>query len=165
MARQQGLGIDMKKYLSIGIAVVLALVITFATVKKVSPVGWGMWGTTNVSSGVALKGHDPVAYFNSAIATVGNSEHSFDFADATWHFANAENRELFAANPTRYAAQFGSFCAFAVSKGFTADIDPEAWHIEADQLYVFADQSVRDDWVAGLASGTLTASEENWKKR
>jgi len=153
------------KYVSIGIAVVLALVITFATVKKVSPAGWGMWGTTNSTSGVALQGHDPVAYFESRNATLGSSEHSFEFADATWHFSNAENRELFAADSDRYAPQYGGFCAFAMSKGFTADIDPEAWHIEADNLYVFADRNVRDDWVAGLESGTLAASEENWKKR
>jgi hypothetical protein len=153
------------KYVYTGIIVIVVLVASFMTVKKVSPVGWGWWGTTNVSAGVALKGSDPVAYFETASTVAGDPAHSYEWADATWQFSSAENRELFAADPARYAPQFGSFCAFAMSKGFTADIDPEAWHIETDQLYVFADQSVRDDWVAGLASGTLTASEENWKKR
>ena len=63
------------------------------------------------------------------------------------------------------APQFGGFCAFAVSKGFTADPTPEAWHIEDGKLYVFADQNVRDDWVATLAEGSLERSQKNWAKR
>lgn len=153
------------KYVYIGIAVIVLLVGTFATVKKVSPASWGWWGTTNTASGVALQGHDPVAYFDSAAPIAGSDEFSHDWADATWHFASADNRDRFAANPDQYAPQFGAFCAFAMSKGFTADSSPDAWHIEGGQLYVFADHNVRDDWVAGLDDGSLTASEESWSRR
>ncbi len=53
----------MKKWLIIGVSVLVLLVGTFMTVKKVSPVGWGWWGDINTSEGVALKGYDPVEYF------------------------------------------------------------------------------------------------------
>jgi hypothetical protein len=153
------------KYVYTGVAVVIVVFAVFMGVKKVSPVSWGWWGTTNVSSDVALKGHDPVAYFAASEPLAGDPDIAHEWADATWHFSSTENRDLFAANPEKFAPQYGSFCAFAMSKGFTADIAPDAWHIEDGRLYVFADQNVRDEWVAGLAGGTLAASEESWKKR
>ena len=153
------------KYLYIAIVAIAVLVVAFATVKKVSPVGWGFWGTTNTSAGVALKGHDPVAYFRDSAATKGSPELTHEWADATWHFASAENRDAFAEDPQKFAPQFGGFCSFAVGKGFTADTDPDAWHIENEKLYVFADKNVRDEWVEGLGTGTLETSESNWAKR
>ena len=153
------------KYVYIGITVIIVLVGSVATVKKVSPVSWGWWGTTNTSSGVALHGHDPVAYFDGAAAELGSADFSHTWADATWHFQSADNRDRFAADPEQYAPRYGSFCAFAMSKGFTAEIDADAWHIENDRLYVFADKNVRDDWVEGLPDGSLEASEKSWAKR
>lgn len=153
------------KYVYIGIAVIVVLVGAFMTVNKVSPVGWGWWGTTNTSSGVALHGYDPVAYFEESGPVPGDADYAYDWADATWHFASAANRDRFGADPARYAPQFGGFCTFAVSKGFTADVSPEAWHIADDKLYVFADRNVRDDWVASLADGSLEASEAGWSSR
>ena len=154
----------MKKLLIAGI-VLIALVATFATVKRVSPLSWGIWGTTNTTEGVALHGMDTVTYFAVAGPEEGSSEFSFAWADAEWHFVSAENRDMFAADPERYAPQFGGFCAFAASKGFTAQPAPEAWHIEDQHLYLFADEDVRDEWVAGLPDGSLTRSQDNWAKR
>ena len=45
---------------------------------------------------------------------------------ATFLFANAENRDLFAADPEQYAPRYGGYCAYAVSEGHTANIDQEA---------------------------------------
>lgn len=147
------------------VAVLLVLVVTFATVKRVSPLSWGLWGTTNTNSGIALEGFDAVSYFSDSGPTQGGVEFSYDFADAQWQFSTAENRDLFAADPEKYAPEFGGFCAFAASKGFTAHPAPEAWHVENGRLYVFADENVRDEWVAGLPDGSLDRSEENWAKR
>jgi YHS domain-containing protein len=155
----------MKKWLIIGLGVFVVLVGSFMTVKKVSPLAWGWWGTYNTSSELALQGYDPVSYFTDDQPVPGSAEYSYDWGDATWQFASAENLTLFEQNPAEYAPQFGGFCAFAASKGFTADIAMDAWHVEAGKLYVFADQNVRDDWVAALGEGSLEASTENWAKR
>lgn len=154
----------MKNKILIGLGVVIVMVGTFSIVKKVSPVGWGLWGSYNTSSQVALKGYDPVSYFNSEQPVMGNAEFSYDWGDATWLFATAENKTLFAEDPAGYAPQFGGFCSFALSKGFTADISPDAWHIEDGKLYVFADQNVREDWVATIGEGSLEKSTANWAK-
>ena len=137
----------------------------FAGVKKVSPVSWGMWGNYNTSAGLALKGYDAVAYIQDGQATPGESQYSYDWGDATWQFANADNMALFESDPESYAPQFGGFCSFAASKGFTADISPDAWHVVDGKLYVFADKDVQADWVAGIGEGTLEASSSNWAKR
>ena len=155
----------MIKYVGIAIVLILVAVGGFATMKKISPVSWGWWGTTNTESGVALRGYDPVAYFEQETPVLGSDELTHEWGDATWHFASVENQQRFSANSEQYAPQFGGFCAFAASKGFTADPDPEAWHIEDGKLYVFADLKVRDEWVSGLAEGSLVRSQENWVKR
>ena len=149
----------------IAIVGILVLVVgTFATVKKVSPISWGMWGNYNTASGIALKGYDPVAYIQNSEAMPGNSEFTVTWGDADWQFASAENMTLFEQDPEAYAPQFGGFCSFAASKGFTADISPDAWHVHDGKLYVFADKNVQDDWVAGIDDGTLEASIANWDK-
>ena len=58
---------------------------------------------------VAIKGYDTVAYFKEGRAVKGKSEFSHSWNEATWHFKNADNRELFAANPDHFAPQFGGY--------------------------------------------------------
>ena len=95
----------------------------------------------------------------------GDSEFSYEWGDATWQFSSADNMALFIQDPESYAPQFGGFCSFAVSKGFTADISPDAWHINDGKLYVFMDKKVQAEWVSGIADGTLEASSTNWETR
>ncbi len=155
----------MKKWVISIVGILVIVVGVFLVAQKVSPVSWGMWGNYNTSSGLALKGYDPVAYVQDARAKPGNNQFTYDWGDATWQFASADNMALFIQNPESYAPQFGGFCSFAVSKGFTADISPDAWHINDGKLYVFADKNVQADWVAGIGDGTLKASATNWEKR
>ena len=145
--------------------IIVVVIGAFLIVKKVSPVSWGMWGNYNSSSGVALKGYDPVAYFQNQEATQGSEEFSLDWGGTTWQFVDADSKALFEQNPDAYAPEFGGYCSFAVGKGFTADISPDAWHINAGKLYVFADKKVRDEWVGGIGYGTFEASAENWENR
>jgi YHS domain-containing protein len=59
--------------------------------------------------GVAIKGYDTVAYFTEGLAVKGKSKFSHTWNDAKWHFSSGENRDLFAANPERYAPQYGGY--------------------------------------------------------
>jgi len=59
--------------------------------------------------GVALGGTDPVAYFVDNRPVQGKARHAFEWNGATWHFATAQNRDSFAAEPDRYAPQYGGF--------------------------------------------------------
>ncbi len=80
---------------------------------------------------------------------------------AKWHFASAENRDLFIRNPEEYAPKYGGYCAFAVSVGTTADIDPEEWNIVAGKLYLNLSKKIRDKWSKDIP-GNIKKADENW---
>lgn len=61
------------------------------------------------SFGVAIKGYDPVAYFTEGQAVKGKKEFEYEWEDAKWWFASAAHRDLFAADPERYAPKYGGF--------------------------------------------------------
>ncbi|RJG41624.1 YHS domain-containing (seleno)protein [Mesorhizobium sp. DCY119] len=94
---------------------------------------------------VAIKGYDPVAYFTQNRAVEGSAKYSYHWLGATWHFASAENRDLFAGEPAKYAPQYGGYCADGVSLGtVTTNIDPKAWRIIEGKLYISYDPGAAD---------------------
>ncbi|MBX2856835.1 MAG: YHS domain-containing protein [Rhodobacteraceae bacterium] len=113
--------------------------------------------------GLALNGYDPVAYFTEGRPVEGASEHAAEWNGAEWRFASAANREAFLADPEKYAPQFGGYCAWAVSRGYTASTDPDAWEIVGDKLYLNYSLSVRDQWRQDRA-GNIAKGERNWPK-
>jgi YHS domain-containing protein len=112
---------------------------------------------------VAIEGTDPVAYFTAGKPIAGSSEFEHEWMGATWRFASAANRDLFAADPQKYAPQYGGYCAWAVSQGYTAKIDPEAWTIVGDRLYLNYSKEVRTQW-SGDIPGNITKGDANWPK-
>ena len=109
----------------------------------------------------AIKGYDPVAYFEASKPVKGQKDITYQWHGATWHFANAANREAFQANPEAYAPQFGGYCAYAVSEGYTAKIEPEAWKIVDGKLYLNYNLSIQQKWEATQAERIKNA-EANW---
>ena len=145
----------------IGLAIVGVMVAVLA-VKRISPMAWGWYGPVNAPGGVAIGGYDPVAYHKSGQPTAGNPGFAITWGGARWLFATAENRSLFEGNQEKYAPQFGGFCGFAASKGFTAKTDPTAWRIEQGRLYLFNDHAFRDRWVSELGQGVINRGERAW---
>jgi YHS domain-containing protein len=118
---------------------------------------------TTLLGGLAVDGYDPVAYFTEGKPVEGKKEHSFEWEGATWRFASAANRDLFAAAPEKYAPQYGGYCAWAVSQGYTADADPEAWKIVDGKLYLNYDKKVQAKWETDIP-GLIKKGDENWPK-
>lgn len=112
-------------------------------------------------NGLALKGYDPVAYFTQSHPVKGLPAYSATHNGATFLFATAENRDAFIAAPARYAPQFGGYCAWAVGHGYTADIDPQAWHIDNNKLYLNYNRSVQTMWLKDKAKWIADA-DRNW---
>ena len=54
------------------------------------------------------KGYDPVAYFTDGKAVKGDPAIAFEWDEGRYHFASQKNRDLFAAEPDRYAPRFGA---------------------------------------------------------
>ena len=122
-------------------------------------------GVVNASSftGTAIEGVDPVAYFTQGKPVEGKSALSHDWMDATWYFASAENRDRFAADPEKYAPQYGGYCAWAVAQGYTAKIDPEAWKIVDGKLYLNYSKDVQAQWARDVP-GNISKGDANWPK-
>ena len=86
---------------------------------------------------LAIKGYDPVAYFTDGRPVPGLSDFEYVWDDHVYRFASVEHRNMFKADPVRYAPQFGNFCAMALAKGQVVVADPENWLISDGKLYVF----------------------------
>ena len=86
---------------------------------------------------LAIKGFDPVAYFTVGSATRGLAEIEYEWDGYRYRFSRAEHRELFKADPVRYAPQFANFCAMALTRGELDEANPESWLISEGQLYIF----------------------------
>ncbi len=111
--------------------------------------------------GVAIEGNDPVAYFTDAKAVNGFSKFSHQWKGAEWRFKNAANRDAFAKTPGKYAPAFGGYCAWAVSQGYTAGIDPEAWTIHEGTLYLNYSKNIQKQWAQDI-SGNIAKGRRNW---
>lgn len=111
--------------------------------------------------GLAMKGYDPVAYFVSGQPARGAADVQYQWNGATWRFSNAQNRELFVRDPEKYAPQFGGYCAWAVSRGYTADGDPEAWKIVDGRLYLNYSKRVQRMWEQDIP-GNIEKARANW---
>jgi hypothetical protein len=115
------------------------------------------------SSGTAIKGYDSVAYFTEGRAMKGKKEFAFSWQDIRWYFANAAHRDMFGANPKRYAPQFGGFCAMGMTRGKMFVADPEAWTIVDGKLYIKFNKTTRDRWRPNKAEN-IKKAEKNWAK-
>ena len=86
---------------------------------------------------LAIKGYDPVAYFRLGKPTRGQPNIEYVWDERRYRFSSTENRELFRADPVRYAPQFPNFCAMSLTRGEIVDANPEYWVISDGKLYMF----------------------------
>ena len=112
----------------------------------------------------AIRGVDPVAYFElqpGDKALAGLDEFTYQYNGALWKFASAENRDAFIANPEKYSPQYGGYCAFAVSHGFTKPVNVDAWKIVDGKLYLNLNKRVKRKWEKDQAAAIVRA-DDNW---
>ena len=117
----------------------------------------------NAEGGVAVRGTDVVAYVTEGRPVAGRAEFTHAWRGADWRFASAANRNRFAADPERPAPADGGFCAYAVSEGYTAPIDPVAWRIVDGRLYLNYDRSVQRRWERDIP-GRIARADANWPR-
>ena len=118
---------------------------------------------TGTLSDLAVSGYDPVAYFTEGKPVEGSAAFEHKWKGATWRFANAKNLEAFKADPEAYAPQYGGYCAWAVSQGYTASADPSAWRIVGKKLCLNYNREVQQNWEKD-AAGNIVKADGNWPK-
>jgi YHS domain-containing protein len=118
---------------------------------------------TGTLSSLAVEGYDPVAYFTDGKPVEGKSDFEYEWNGATWRFASQEHLDTFKADPEAYAPQFGGYCAWAVSQGYTASAVPEAWRIVDGKLYLNYSKGVQSKWSQDIP-GNIAKANQNWPK-
>jgi YHS domain-containing protein len=116
---------------------------------------------TGAFDDLAVQGYDPVAYFKDGKPVKGAKEFSMTWMGAEFRFASAANRDAFKKNPEAYAPQYGGYCAWAVSQGYTAKGDARNWKIVDGKLYLNYNTSVQKKW-EGDIPGFIASADANW---
>ena len=149
-----------------------SLILAAAVAGVLAAAGGGGWYATRADSpaptgvvfadnGLAIRGYDPVAYFTDGRPVPGKADLSSAWNGATWRFATAEHKAAFDAEPAKYAPQYGGYCAWAVSQGYTAPIDPNAWKVVDGKLYLNYSADVQKDWQKDVP-GHIAKANGNW---
>lgn len=150
-----------------------ALVLAAATVgcgagavTPAGPAGPTTPATTRVlvnvdAEGVALGGHDPIAYATDGAPVLGVAELAMRHHGATFRFASAEHQATFAGDRVHHAPRYGGYCAYAASQNRLSPGDPQVWQIVDGQLVLFTSLEFRDLFNADAATNLRTA-DQHW---
>lgn len=124
--------------------------------------GAGAWGGDYFEkNGLALRGYDAVAYFKDNRPVQGSAEHVAEHKGSVFRFASKANRDTFAADPAKYAPQYGGFCAFGAAGGYKAATDPAAFSIVDGKLYLNYNREVQKQWSADVP-GFVDKADRQW---
>jgi YHS domain-containing protein len=116
---------------------------------------------TALFSKTALGGYDAVSYFTDQRPVKGVAQFVAPYKGAEWRFSSLENRDKFLADPERFAPQYGGYCAWAVSQGYTASGDPLRWKIVDNKLYLNYDADVQKKWEKSIPE-FIKSADRNW---
>jgi len=126
------------------------------------------WNLPKRGEKIAIKGYDPVAYFpeGGGTATKGSKEFSAEHKGVLYRFATAANRDLFLANPARYEPAPGGWCSCAMRENDTVDVNPKAFVVKEDRLFLFYDGfggDTRAKWLKTDPNASATTADTAWK--
>ena len=130
-----------------------------------TPLHAGIPGSTspiNVDAkGVALRGYDPVAYFEDGKPARGAENLSASYGGARYLFASEAHRKLFLENPKKYIPQYGGFCAVGTSYDEKVDVDPETGKIVNGKLYLNNSPKVLEIFEHDTQN-TISRADQKW---
>lgn len=110
---------------------------------------------------VAIHGYDPVSYFTNEKAVEGSAKYTATHDGAIYRFSSQKNRDLFKADADRYAPQFGGYCAMGVALNKKLDVDPHAFYIEDNKLYLNLNKDVQKKWLTDV-DGYVKSADRIW---
>jgi hypothetical protein len=116
---------------------------------------------TDVHTGLALYGVDPVAYFTDGKPTVGKGDFEYRHSGAIWRFANEGNRAAFMADPEVYMPRFGGYDPVGVARGLSTAGFAEFWVIHNQRLFLFYTADARKSFLANPDT-VIAAASARW---
>lgn len=116
-----------------------------------------------IKDGAVVGGYDVVAYHTVGAPTPGSKQFTAEYQGAVWQFASAANRDLFVANPAKYAPAYGGWCSAGASKGKKVVTRPELWKIVDGQLYLNSTEAAHKNLFLADTTNVIRKGESNWK--
>lgn len=119
------------------------------------------------SSGLALEGYCPVAYFAVNKPVMGKPEYASTHNDVTYHFVSADAKQAFDNDPEKYVPAYGGWCAFGMAIGDKFPVDPRNFKIVDGKLMLFLKNKTVDAlelWDQGDESDNLSKAAAHWQK-
>ena len=117
-----------------------------------------------IADNAAISGYDVVAFHTAGAPAKGSAEFAAEFQGVNWHFASAENRDLFKADPAKYIPAYGGWCTAGASKGKKVVTKPgEFWSIVDGRLYLNSSQAAHEKLFLADTAGVIRKGEMNWK--
>ena len=116
---------------------------------------------TDLHTGLAIDGFDPVAYFTDASPIVGRPEFEYRFKGVIWRFDNEGNLAAFAANSDQYVPRFGGYDPVAIARGIALAGNPAFWVVVGDRLFLFYSAEARAGFKADT-NNAIAAAEAKW---
>lgn len=145
----------MRKWLSSLLVLVASVFYTLPALAE-APVYTGFFNNK------AVDGYDTVAYFSHNRAIKGNNKFKLEYMGADWYFTSQNNMDKFKADPTKYAPQYGGYCAWAIAeKNDFAPGNPEQWTIVDGKLYLNYNRDIQNKWLKDVP-GFIAQGDKNW---
>ena len=91
------------------------------------------------TTGLAIDGFDPVAYFTLGKPMRGYPQLAETHEGRTYYFLNDKYRAMFRASPAKYEPQYGGFCSNGAPYALKLGSDPTEFEIVDGRLFVFGD--------------------------
>ncbi len=119
------------------------------------------------SSGLALEGYCPVAYFAVNKPVMGKPEHASTFNGVAYHFVSADAKSAFDEDPEKYVPAYGGWCAFGMSVQDKFPVDPRNFKIVDGKLLVFLKNKNVDAlelWNDHDEQSNVSKADAHWSK-
>jgi YHS domain-containing protein len=114
-------------------------------------------------NGIAFYGFDPVSFFIDGAPRQGVAAFELVHGGVVVRFRNEGNRAAFAQNPETYLPRYGGYDALAIGRGSPAPGLPQFFVIRSGQLYFFASEESRANFIAN-SEEVLAAAEFSWPR-
>ena len=119
------------------------------------------------SSGLALEGYCPVAYFAVNKPVMGKPEFASTHNGVTYHFVSADAKGAFDKDPEKYVPAYGGWCAFGMAVEDKFPVDPRNFKIVDGKLLLFLKNKNVDAlelWNKGNQQEHLKKADRHWNK-
>ncbi len=141
--------IKMKTMKQFGVALAMSVAMTGAAIAApvINTFGeGGSYFTDPKRTDTAIRGYDTVAYFTDGKPVKGSDQFVHEWMGAKWKFASQDHLDKFKADPTKYAPQYGGYCAYGIARDNVVKIEPDQWTIVDGKLYLNYDDDILKKW-------------------